>query len=131
MKYIFVWTAATSDPSKAPVIPLVVENFPGWKTQYKVPVKGITAEDNKSGIFFYGFGNCPFTPYTAEEFKKAKSKEEVINFYVKVIRADCSFFAVPHIMKLIDTGRLGIKDKTFELKAEADKLLLVAHFFSS
>lgn len=82
--------------------------LPGWKMQYvKVPEPKITLLHE--GDIFYGLGSCPYKAVTPADLDNAKSPEEIVRFYMAVLRTWCLEKEFEAIMTLIKDGALQVE----------------------
>jgi hypothetical protein len=97
-------------------------DFPGWKTQYVKAVKGCYAHTHED-VPYFGFGNCPAKHVKPADLESLKSDEEVVDFYLSVLRTECIGVIRGQILKLIELGLIQKKeDKTYHLNMEYKKL---------
>ncbi|XP_035706528.1 uncharacterized protein LOC110849132 [Folsomia candida] len=92
-------------------------DYPGWKTQFGNPTKGlILAKEEET--YFFGFGNCPSQkPDEAALLKSAKT-EDVISYYRTVLRTDCLPATSGLINGYVSQGIIKLNDKNIELVAD-------------
>jgi len=85
-----------------------MDSFPGWKSQFTTPTKGLASIETKSHIF-HGFGNCPVHERDEGEVKEWQS------FYLRVLRSDCIGWNDGWFGKLLSLGVLDEDGHAFKL----------------
>jgi hypothetical protein len=78
----------------------------GWKTEFKIIVPNCTLDYENE--VFYGLGSCPFTgsPDPEGAIKNGGDPERLIDFYLQVLRMDCTKNVKSRIQKLIASSWL-------------------------
>jgi hypothetical protein len=92
--------------------------YPGWKTQFSVPQAGSTSKIDS--VLFYGMGNCPCpTPVNSDEITMAQSPNDLVEFYLKVLRADCLEDRRAIIStRLLEEGMLKVEGQALRLNPD-------------
>jgi len=75
---------------------------PGWKTQGGKVSANSTINLENNG--FYGLGPCPATKVAYADLQKASSEDEIIDFYMKLLRTHCLDKEKSFIKNLIKNG---------------------------
>lgn len=102
----WISSSNTFQPDSPPDISL----HPGWKTQFLTKLKpNITL--TWDGEIFYGFGNCPHVPLAPAKLLQAENDEDVIAFYLQLLRTHCNAESRKHATSLLRDGFLVVRNK--------------------
>jgi len=97
-----------------------IVDHPGWKTQYELITPNITLKYDED--IFFGVGNCPYQTLRPEDLERAQDEDEVIDFYMGLLRTYCQANQKKYIKKLIQTGYLEIKENLLQV-VKTNKIL--------
>jgi hypothetical protein len=94
---------------------------PGWKLQYEIAQNQGKAEDEDDAIF-YGLGNCPYKKASPDMIKPSATVDELIEFYMTVMRTECLAESRTYLKSLVEKGYLA-KNDTHLMVPKTHKLL--------
>jgi hypothetical protein len=94
--------------------PIDIFEHPGWKTQFEAIEPNVTMKHEDD--IFYGFGNCPHKKLTPVDLQNAKTDDEVLDFYMGLLRTYCIQRQKHYFRTLIQSGYLEVtKDKLIQV----------------
>lgn len=90
--------------------PVKKNDKPGWKTEFLDIRENVTVEHED--VIFYGLGSCPFQKKTYSQLKKIARPEEIIEFYLTVMKTGCINKEKLRALLLVVDALLEFDDKT-------------------
>ena len=75
----------------------------GWKLQYQPAAPYATL---KQDVIFYGLGNCPYKKISPADLAKASTIDELVDFYMTVMKTECLTDKKKYVYELIQDGYL-------------------------
>jgi len=92
----------------------VVASHLGWKLQYQNATPKATLEHEDE--IFYGLGNCPYMPTSPSQLNQSVTKEEIVDFYVRLMRTDCLSGKRIYILSLLQEGYLVLDSRLLRVQ---------------